>query len=579
LTRDEAAMNTPAQPATPVPRGAADESLASVAHGSRLVAAWVLVSRVSGFGRVAVAGAVLGPTFFGNLFQLTNSIPALVFGLLFGSLVSAMLVPPLVERLDRAEPDGARRLADGVLGIFLVLFAGVAVLGIFLADPILWLITAGVADPDVRREQMRLGLPLIVVLLPQLPCYALSAVAAAAQQARGRFALAAAAPAVDNIAAIAVLVAFGLLSGAGQDLHAIEETEVLLLGLGTTGAVALCATLQWWGAARAGLRLVPRAGWRQPEIRAMFRMGASSLGSSGLASGAYFGLSVVAGFVPGGVAAFQIANSFVQLPIALTAGALAVVQLPHLSRTVHEGRMADFAAIHRSAMALVVFTMLPASLLLVVMPQALAQAVAFGRMGAPEGIALLAACIAARGIGALAEAIVMLGTSASYARRDSVSPLRAKAIMAAVCVLGMAAAPALHDPVVLMWVLGGAWSVAHILAALDLTRRQLRVLPDGARLGLRPAAVTLLLSALSALLAWLVLQHAEPWAVLPFGHIQLAAAAGAAALVTYLILQFARGSTELALLLPRLGHLRRNLWGVRARASRRPHAAVPGEAP
>lgn len=569
----------PAATGAPVPGGATCESLASVAHGSRLVAAWVLVSRLSGFGRVAVAGAVLGPTFFGNLFQLTNSIPTLIFGLLFGSLASAMLVPPLVERLDRAGRESAQRLADGVLGIGLVLFLGVAALGILLAEPILWLVTAGVPDPDIRREQMRLGWPLIVVLLLQLPCYALAAVAAAAQQARGRFALAAAAPAVDNLAAIAVLVAFGLLHGAGNELHAIQEGEAMLLGLGTTGAVALCAALQWWGAARAGLRLVPRAGWRQPEIRGMIRTGASSLGSAALASGAYFGLLVVAGFVPGGVAAFQIANSFVQLPIALTAGALSVVQLPHLSRTAHEGRMAEFAAIHRSAMALLVFAMLPASLLLVVMAQALAQAAAFGRMGTPEGIALLATCIAARGAGALAEAVVMLGTSASYARRDSVSPLRAKAIMAAVCLLGMVAAQALHDPVVLMWVLGGSLSLAHIAAALDLTRRQMRVLPDGIRPGLRPTAVTLLLSALAALAAWLVLQHAEALAFLPFGRILLAMAAGAAAMATYLVLQFARGSDELAQLLPRLGHLRRSLGRARARTRHRPHAAIPGEAP
>lgn len=572
-------MGRPMQAATPTPGDAGRESLATVAQGSRLVAAWVLVSRVSGFGRVAMAGAVLGPTFFGNLFQLTNSIPVLVFGLLFGSLVSAMLVPPLVERLDREDGEGAQRLANGVLGIVLVLFLGVVAVGILLAEPILWLVTAGVPNPDVQREQMRLGWMLLVVLLPQLPCYALAAVAAAAQQAQGRFALAAAAPAVDNLAAIAVLAAFGLLHGGGNDLRAIEEAEVMLLGLGTTGAVALCAALQWWGAARAGFRLVPQAGWRQPEIRAMFRMGASSLGSTGLASGAYFGLLVVAGSVPGGVAAFQIANSFVQLPIALTAGAVSVAQLPHLSRTAHGGQMAEFAAIHRSAMALVVFAMLPASLLLVVMPQALAQAAAFGRMGTPEGIALLAACIAARGAGALAEAVVMLGTSSSYARRDSVSPLRAKAIMAAVCLLGMAAAPALHDPVVLMLVLGGTWSLAHVAAALDLTRRQLRVLPEGARLGLRAVAVTLLLSALAALPAWLVLQHAEPLAFLPFGRIQVAAAAGAAAIATYLLLQFARGSEELALLLPRLGHLRRTLGGIRARTSRRPNAAVPGEAP
>jgi putative peptidoglycan lipid II flippase len=573
------ATAAPAAPAAPAPA----VQLASVARGSRVVAAWVLVSRVSGFGRVAVAGAVLGPTFFGNLFQLTGTIPVLVFGLLFGSLASAMLVPPLVERLDRGDAAAARRLANGVLGILLALFLLVAALGIALAPAILRLVTAGVADPAVRAEQMRLGLPLLAVLLPQLPCYALSAVAAAAQQARGRFALAAAAPAVDNIAAIAVLAAFGLLHDGVRDIAAITERDALLLGLGTTVAVALCAGLQWWGAARAGLRLVPRAGWRQPELRAMFRMGASSLGVTGLAVGAYFGVLVAAGMVPGGVAAFQIANSFVQLPIALTAGALSVVQLPHLARMAQEGRLAEYAAIYRSALGLVVFAMLPASVLLLVMPEALAQAAAFGRMGAPEGIALLAACIAARGAGALAEAIVMLGTSASYARRDSGAPLRARAIMAAICALGMAAAPLIHDPVVLMWTLGAAWSVAHIAAAAYLARSQARRLPGGARLGLRGPGVTLLLAALAAVPAWLVLHHAEALVFLPFGRIQLAAAAGLAAVAAYLALQFARGAEEIALLLPPLGRLRARLRArlddARRRPRRRRDIALPGEAP
>ncbi len=569
-------MSAPTEPAGAAPRSAVIDGLASVARSSRVVAAWVLVSRITGFGRVAIAGAVLGPTFFGNLFQLTNSIPVLVFGMLFGSLASAVLVPPLVERLDMADAAGARRLANGVLGVALALFLAVTILGMVLAPLLLWLVTASVTDAAVRSEQMRLGWPLLAVAFPQLLCYAVAGVAAAVQQAKGRFALAAAAPAVENLGAIATLVAFGLLHGG--DLRAVSEREVMLLGLGTTGAVALRAALQWWGAARAGFRLVPSAGWRQSEVRALLRMGTSSLGYTGLTTGAYFGLLVAAGAVPGGVAAFQIANSFVQLPIALTAGALSAAQLPHLSRSVHEGRMADFAAIYRSAMGLVVFAMLPASLLLLVMPHALAHAAAFGRMGAPEGIALLAACIAARGAGALAEAMVMVGTSASYARRDSASPLRANVIMAAISAGGIAAAPALHDPVALMWVLGGTWSVAHMAAALYLRRRQLRVLPAGARLGLRAISVTLLLSALSAVPAWLILLQAGAVAAWPFGRVQIAVAAALAAVAFYLLLQFLRGSPELAQLLPWGARLRQGECGAPFRLRRR-NAAFQGEAP
>ena len=56
--------------------------------------------------RVVVVGAVLGPTFFGNSYQLTNVLPNLVFyGFLAGSLLSSLLVPALVRHIDAG--DGA----------------------------------------------------------------------------------------------------------------------------------------------------------------------------------------------------------------------------------------------------------------------------------------------------------------------------------------------------------------------------------------------------------------------------------------------------------------------------------------
>ena len=58
--------------------------------------------------RFAVVGAVLGPTFFGNTYQFTNSLPNLVYyGFLAGSLFSSLLVPALVRHIDAGT--GARR--------------------------------------------------------------------------------------------------------------------------------------------------------------------------------------------------------------------------------------------------------------------------------------------------------------------------------------------------------------------------------------------------------------------------------------------------------------------------------------
>ena len=53
------------------------------------VAGWTLVSRITGLARVAVVGATLGPTFFANIFQATNTVPNLTYNLMAGSLLAA----------------------------------------------------------------------------------------------------------------------------------------------------------------------------------------------------------------------------------------------------------------------------------------------------------------------------------------------------------------------------------------------------------------------------------------------------------------------------------------------------------
>ncbi len=70
-----------------------------------VVAAFTALSRVSGVGRVLVIGAVLGPTHLGDAYQVTNTLPNLIwYGFLAGSLVPALLVPVLV----RPAPAGRR---------------------------------------------------------------------------------------------------------------------------------------------------------------------------------------------------------------------------------------------------------------------------------------------------------------------------------------------------------------------------------------------------------------------------------------------------------------------------------------
>ena len=90
---------------------------ASAAGDSLTVAAWTVVSRVTGLARVAVIGAVLGPTYSGNTYQFTNTLPNLLYyGFLAGGFFSSLLAPALVRHIDIGNRRASERVAGGFLG-------------------------------------------------------------------------------------------------------------------------------------------------------------------------------------------------------------------------------------------------------------------------------------------------------------------------------------------------------------------------------------------------------------------------------------------------------------------------------
>src|SRR5258708_35654991 len=108
------------------------------------------------------------------------------------------------------------------------------------------------------------------------------------------------APVVENVGTIAVLVAVAVLYGIGTQLGSVPSGEMLLLGLGSTGAVAAHAATQWWGARRAGVLLMPRPGWRDSEVRVVVARALPSLAQAGLLAVQVLALLVVANRLAGG---------------------------------------------------------------------------------------------------------------------------------------------------------------------------------------------------------------------------------------------------------------------------------------
>jgi putative peptidoglycan lipid II flippase len=441
---------------------------------SLAVAGWTLISRITGVVKIAVIGAVLGPTFLGNAYQFTNSLPNLLyFGLLAGSLFSSLLVPQLVPHDDRGDHAASARISGGFLGITML---GMAVLMIpaILLGPLGLSLAGGAGAGDAQT----VGRYLILMFVPQIFLYGIVGTATAVMNARRRFALAAAAPAMENIGTIAVLAACAVVYGTGTEVGSVPTGELLLLGLGTTGAVALHAATQWWGAWRAGVVLRPRAGWRDAEVRAVVRRAVPSVAQAGLMAAQVVSLLVLANRVPGGVVAFQIALNFYFLAIALGATPVALSLLPRLTQLHVSGAVERFRDTLVSGWALALFFTVPAAAAYAALSLPLARAVSFGRMGTPDGIALVAGALAALALAVVGQTAFLIATYASYARKDTRSPLRSMVLQAALCLCLEMFALAVHGSAVLV-VLGLAYAISIGAGALHLSRRLIRVLGGG----------------------------------------------------------------------------------------------------
>lgn len=539
MTDREGSTEARSLPDTPV-----RPPMSGVAGDSVSVATWTIVSRITGFLRVVVIAAVLGPTFFGNLFQTVNVLPNLTYELLAGTLVTALLIPPLVRAVDARDHFNETRLARGFLGVLTLAFTVVIVVTIVLGPLVMRILTVAVPDPDVQAAQISAGWPLLVMLMPQALLYAVAQTGVAVQNTHGRFALAAAAPIAENIGIILVMLASAVLFGTGVAVEGVSTQQLLLLGLGTTAAVGAHAGIQWWGARRVGVALYPLPGWRDPEVREIIRLAIPSAGYAGLAAIRQLGVIVVAGGIEGGVVAFQIGTYFYQVPVAVGARPIIVAQLPRLSRAFNQGKTQLFHASYRAGMSLILFATIPATMMLVVLAQPLARAVSFGEMATSSAILLTTIAIATLGGAVVGESMFLASTSASYATRDAKSPMLGMALRVALTAVGVAIALTVVEGDAVLGILGLSIAIPNLVAAVWLHKRLTRALPEIPTERLPQWLIDVAIAAVAAfvggLVAWLLPSTGEA-----IVSLATAAAACLALVVTYLFIQRLRGSQEL----------------------------------
>ena len=352
------------------------------------------------------------------------------------------------------------------------------------------------------HSQAHVGAVLVLLLLPQVPLYAIVGTATAVMNAHRRFALPAAAPALENLGTIAVLGVVAVLYTQVATEQSVPLSLLLLLGLGTTGAVMLHASVQWWGARRVGIVLVPNAGWHDPQVRATIRRALPALAQAALAALLLGALSLAADRVAGGVVAFQLAANFYFLPIALGASPVALSLVPRLSRMTAPGQAVMFRDTYVRGLAFACLLRRARGRGLRRPRGAARRRDRVRRLRRGGGRELIAAALLGLAPAIIGETLFLVTTYACYARKDTTYPLRGMIIQAIVCAAGIAAVVHLHGTALLTG-LGLAFSAGSLAAAWYLVRHLRRELPRGGEQALRVSIQqTVACSAIMALPAW-----------------------------------------------------------------------------
>lgn len=210
-----------------------------IARAAALIAILTIVARLAGFARVVVFSETVGYTDLGSAYQTANSVPNIIFEIVAGGALAALVVPLLAGPLDHGDRDGVGATASALLSWALVLLVPLALLVIVFADPL-----AQLLDPGKPEVEVAAAGRLLRIFAPQLPLYGIGIVLTGVLQAHRRFAMPVIAPLLSSLTVVVAYVGFGALAPARPDLAHVGSGPLLLLGVGTTlGVVVLSLCL------------------------------------------------------------------------------------------------------------------------------------------------------------------------------------------------------------------------------------------------------------------------------------------------------------------------------------------------
>ncbi|MEO3786342.1 murein biosynthesis integral membrane protein MurJ [Actinocorallia sp. B10E7] len=401
----------------------------SLMRSGALMALGTIASRITGFVRSAVIIIALGNGVLGSIYNLSNTIPNIVYDLLFGGILTSVIVPLIVQAKKR-DAEYGKQYEQRFFTVTMLGLAVITVLAVVAAP----LIMSAYGGSELQGDDLRLAVLFAMFFLPQIFFYGVGAFAGAILNTRDSFAAPMWAPVLNNVVVIGVGIAFLLIQSGGKpNASSLTDAEFLLLAIGTTGGIVLQTLVLWPALRRVGFRWRPRLNFAKGELSqvgrtagwTLFYVLLTQIGFlivTRLTNSAGFqavdeGLSEAYGY-----ASYSTAYQFFQLPYAIVAVSVITALLPRMSGHAAEGNTDlvrdDFSSGLRLSSVLVIPG---AALMLALAPDIVNALFAHGNTS-PADAAVIGRIMQMLAVALVPFSIYQLMLRVFYAYRDTRTP-------------------------------------------------------------------------------------------------------------------------------------------------------------
>lgn len=319
-----------------------------------------VLSRVTGLLRLVAIVAALGvaESRLPDTYNLANTAPNIIYELVLGGILTSVFVPVFVELLEKEGRDRAWQVVSAIINISLVVLIAITVIGIVAAPLIAKFYAVRCVGCGLRQQEVLTF--LLRLFIPQIIFYGLTAMTAGLLNAHKRFGAPMYTPVLNNLAVIALFVAFHQAVPM-LTLESVTTSQLVIIGAGTTAGVVLMALaqlpfLRGLGTYQLSFSL------KHPAIRKLAGLSVFVIGYVITNQIGYLIVQWLANKQQGGYSAYVSAFIFFLLPQGLFAVSIFTALLPGMSEHAVNQRWPEYRDRLATGITATVFLVLPAAI-------------------------------------------------------------------------------------------------------------------------------------------------------------------------------------------------------------------------